>query len=222
MATNGTATTRQQQKAATRESLKNAGLQRFTADGYAKTKIGDITGAAGVAQGTFYVHFASKEELLDELLRGFNDGLVRRLAPIWLGPAPGGVDTAEGLVRRIDQTAAEFLSYWEQQRGFVEIYVERMAAGLNVESLRDGINPEALGLVTTHLARLSGADGPAVMLVVQGLLAMWARIGLQYLFNPSIERAVAQRTLTQMTEGALQHVLPGLCAEPADAPSLGV
>lgn len=51
---------------ATREALTDAALELFGRRGLAATSIDDITAAAGVAKGTFYVHFQRKEDVLLE------------------------------------------------------------------------------------------------------------------------------------------------------------
>jgi AcrR family transcriptional regulator len=213
--------TRQEQKTQTRQALKRAAVSCIREHGFVATRIGDITRAAGVAQGTFYVHFPSKEALLDELLGEFNEGLVARLAPRWLerggmepAEAPDGSAPAQRIERteRIRRTAGAFLDYWAEHREFVEIYADRLASGLTVETLRDGINPQAAGMLGARLAALLGGrtlDPTAAQLAVHGLLALWARIGLQYLFAKEVEvdRETAVSTLVRLSRGALDGLL---------------
>jgi AcrR family transcriptional regulator len=56
----------------TRQRLLEAAEQVFADLGYHDASIVKITEAAGVGQGTFYLYFASKKEIFDELVRDLN------------------------------------------------------------------------------------------------------------------------------------------------------
>jgi AcrR family transcriptional regulator len=61
--------TRQQQKDETRAKIFAAATQLFAQNGYHATTIADIAKAAGVAKGTFFVHFPSKDAIIGALVR---------------------------------------------------------------------------------------------------------------------------------------------------------
>jgi len=73
--------------AATRDRICAAAEERFLADGYAKTSIRAVARAAGVAEATVYVAFASKPALLDAvILRAVADNASEPLDVIAAAP----------------------------------------------------------------------------------------------------------------------------------------
>lgn len=54
----------------TRERLVRAALELFTSQGYHASTTPQVARRAGVAEGTIYRHFASKEQLLNDIYRG--------------------------------------------------------------------------------------------------------------------------------------------------------
>lgn len=54
----------------TRQRLVRAALELFTTQGYHPTTTPQIARRAGIAEGTIYRHFSSKQQLLNELYRG--------------------------------------------------------------------------------------------------------------------------------------------------------
>jgi AcrR family transcriptional regulator len=60
---------RAQKAAARREAILAAALDEFAAQGFAATRLDDVSRRAGVAKGTIYLHFRDKEDLFHELIR---------------------------------------------------------------------------------------------------------------------------------------------------------
>jgi TetR/AcrR family fatty acid metabolism transcriptional regulator len=59
----------EQTRANTRQALLDAGAQEFAERGYHQTPIDSVAEKAGVAKGTIYNYFSSKEELLRALIQ---------------------------------------------------------------------------------------------------------------------------------------------------------
>ncbi|ROO25182.1 TetR/AcrR family transcriptional regulator [Salinisphaera orenii] len=64
---------------ATRQKILRAAEQAFGTAGFFRASISDITRGAGVAQGTFYLYFQNKEDVLGELVRHMGRELRRML-----------------------------------------------------------------------------------------------------------------------------------------------
>lgn len=65
---------------ATRGRLLDAAEHEFGEKGYHAASVSSITRRAGVGQGTFYLYFPSKEEVMRELVRHMGHALRRHLA----------------------------------------------------------------------------------------------------------------------------------------------
>lgn len=207
-----TTTTRRERKLQTRAALVEAARSCFAELGYEATAIADIARSAGVATGTFYVHFTSKEEVVDEMLGAFNDDFAKRLEPVLLAAA-SGEEALEGVVRRAAET---MIDHWRKNRPLIELYVQRASSTGAIESLRDGVNPPMAALLRRALERAAGDNRQIhAELVTQGLLGMWLRIGLQCLFHRKVSRKDAVDTLVRLTVGATSAVLASTEAQEA-------
>jgi TetR/AcrR family transcriptional regulator, repressor for uid operon len=96
---------RDAQRQLTRQRVYAAALAEFKRSGMAAADVGDIAAAAGVARGTFYFHFPTKEHVLAELERHEEARLVgqlsRFLAELEKRPGPGFLPAALGEVVRL-------------------------------------------------------------------------------------------------------------------------
>lgn len=213
------ALSRTARKARTRDVLKQAARSCFARRGYHETQIGDIARAAGVAQGTMYVHFASKEAVLDELLAELDAELLARLQSAWASlaasAAPGH---ALDLAARVRVLASECLAVWHDHRELLRAFAERATLGLDVRRLHDGVSPGSARWVRELLERATSELGlalPHPELVGHALLGLWMRVGLFSLFDETVPRAELAELLTRLTLGAIGGV-----ATPTPTPAL--
>ncbi len=85
----------------TRERLVRAALELFTAHGYHETTTPQIAKKAGVAEGTIYRHFTSKQHCFNELYRTaarWAGQLVKDADALKVGPREKLAELARGLV----------------------------------------------------------------------------------------------------------------------------
>ncbi len=152
----------------TRQRLLEAAERVFGDLGYHDASIVKITEAAGVAHGTFYLYFGSKQEIFDELVRD----LSRRIRHTMTEAAAGGATRYEqelrgfraffdfavehsGLYKIIRQAA--FVSP-DVYRWHYETLTERYAA-----ALRDAVGRHELGPIDPEVAAWAlGAIGETI------------------------------------------------------------
>ena len=96
---------RDAQRQQTRQRVYAAALTEFKRTGMAAADVGDIAAAAGVARGTFYFHFPTKEHVLAELERHEEARLVAQLTKFLTAleaqPGAGFLPAALGEVVRL-------------------------------------------------------------------------------------------------------------------------
>lgn len=65
-----------------REEIVSCAQKLFIEKGFAETKISDIVKTVGVSQGVFYYYFASKEDIINEIVNAYIKKLVNTTASI--------------------------------------------------------------------------------------------------------------------------------------------
>jgi AcrR family transcriptional regulator len=76
-----------QQAGSRRDELLAIAAGLFASKGFRNTTVRDIADAAGILSGSLYHHFDSKESMVDEILRTFQDELFGRYDEILAGDA---------------------------------------------------------------------------------------------------------------------------------------
>jgi AcrR family transcriptional regulator len=79
MATLDRPSARENKRLQTRERLMGAAVAEFKRSGLAEADVGAIVAAAGVAHGTFFFHFPTKEHVLLELERREEDRIAKQM-----------------------------------------------------------------------------------------------------------------------------------------------
>ena len=99
---------REAKRLQTRERLMGAAIAEFKRSGMAEADVGAIVAAAGVAHGTFFFHFPTKEHVLLELERREEDRIAKQfgqflaVAPTtWPSALNEAVRLVLGLERRL-------------------------------------------------------------------------------------------------------------------------
>ncbi len=98
---------RELKKREKRERLLNASLKLFREKGYEQTKVADITRAAGVAKGTFFNYFPTKERVLLAL--------------------------GEQMLGRLGRVESQDIFQQKSTRGKVKAMFHALAAGLDAD-----------------------------------------------------------------------------------------
>jgi AcrR family transcriptional regulator len=142
----------------TRERLFSAAVRLFAAHGYADTTVDRIVREAGVAKGTFFIHFATKDAVVTELVR--NQVRVARRARDRVH-AQGGtpVEALRAAVMTLGQQAAVDR---QLSRAVITANILNPALGGFAESVFGGIIAEMMDDVrAAQRARLLHAKADA-------------------------------------------------------------
>jgi AcrR family transcriptional regulator len=91
---------RETKRLQTRERLMGAAIAEFKRGGMAEADVGAIVAAAGVAHGTFFFHFPTKEHVLLELEQREEERIAKQLARS-TGPESDLVSTLNEAVRLV-------------------------------------------------------------------------------------------------------------------------
>ena len=87
-----------------REELLDTALGLFLENGFDRTSVEQITSAVGVAKGTFYHYFATKQDLLEQLVERFTDELFTSAASTLAELHGSAIERLRGLMAASSQT----------------------------------------------------------------------------------------------------------------------
>ena len=160
-----------------RQELMDAAVKVFKEKGIAKTTIADITEAAGVAKGTFYLYFDAKEHLLGALKERFVDEILEHATALY---ARVGQDDWESL---LDATVESMVDFIIERQDMMHVMVQ------------EGVTPETKSLYAECEAR-----------VVQ-MFATAIKIGMDSGIFHTSDPEMTGRLMHAAMEGALEKAI---------------
>jgi len=102
-----------------RDELLELAATMMAERGLRATTVRDIADKAGILSGSLYHHFASKEEIVDEVLRGFLDWLFARYREI-IDTQPNPLERLKGLFmasfEAIERRHAQVVIYQDEAK----------------------------------------------------------------------------------------------------------
>src|ERR1700750_3519420 len=182
---------RERKKQLTREALFQAAMDLFTAKGYDRTAVREITDAVDVSERTFFRYFASKEDLVVSFIRertelflgflaarpaaeepltairgAFHDSLAEQVS---VAGGPGEFETYLSVIRLIEATPALLAANFR----FLHDHEDEL---VGVLAAREGVDPAterrprllaallgAIGFLASREWREQGSPGPEAM-----------------------------------------------------------
>jgi len=184
--------------ASTKQRLFEATLELATDRGLVGLTVDEIAAAAGVAKGTVYYNFGSKDGLIDALLRYGVGQLADRLRA-----ARDDRDPVGGLESLVD-TGLEFIA---SHRGFSQILVSEMwrTPGQWQETL-SLLREEIISIVREQLRHVADAgrlpDGVEIPTAAAGLFGTLLVVALDWqVFQPHRSRAEVRESIMVLLRG---------------------
>ncbi|MBS0279257.1 MAG: TetR/AcrR family transcriptional regulator [Proteobacteria bacterium] len=194
------------QKEARRREILDAALRCFSRNGFHNTTTADIVREAGVSQGTFYLYFKTKDDVIAALAddESQSDALINAMAAAESDPVAG----LTVLFNRHGQTLAN-----PQHADEHRVAIQGWAEALRDEAIRKRVVANTLR-VEQEIARLiargqeSGrfrADAEPQG-IARALVALFRGLTLQSTWEGAFDSKLTAKTIEDMVRGTLLPV----------------
>ncbi len=175
----------------TRGRLIEAAKRVFSEKGYHNAQIAHIIDEAGVARGTFYLYFKSKEEILKELLREVVEELKERIRVI---------DINEDPVHQVVENVERIIEFALEEKELARIVLQRNSDP-ELFKVIDEFFEEVVGLIE-HSLRL-GIDMGIVRecdtsLIGRGILGALKEIILSLLDREEVDTYAVAKEIIEL------------------------
>jgi AcrR family transcriptional regulator len=183
--------------AATRQRLLDAAERIFAELGYPDASIVKITEAAGVAQGTFYLYFSSKQEIFEELVRDLNRRVRRAMAA-----------GAERGRTRAESELLGFKGYFEFAAQHGALYrIIRQAEFVSPQTLHDHYETIASGYVAALESAMERGEAARMdpEVLAWALMGMGELLGMRWIVWEGADEV--PKNLLQQMQLLIERVL---------------
>ncbi|MEO2209615.1 TetR/AcrR family transcriptional regulator [Paenibacillus amylolyticus] len=163
-----------------RDQIIRIAMERFATQGYHQTKISDIVREAGVAQGTFYWHFKSKEAIASEIVLTGKEELLEAIGQGYRKDA----GSVEDMVKASERLFTDMFSFAAKNRYFMELLLKGIVTEESVQRLVEETRNAVETAFRHNMERAielgmlpTGMDVPlrAALLVsmIEGMISRW-------------------------------------------------
>ncbi len=186
-----------------RTELLDAARRVFVDRGYFETRVADIVAAAGCSQGTFYLYFTSKDDVLHALLAV----LVEDLYAAALAPGPRPADPS----RALELTLRHFMHAYRDRAGLIRILEQVATFSPGFQRLRLEIKSRFTALIEEGVRAQGdgGAGRPDARYLAQALGAMVEDMAYtSYVLEAPLEEQAAVSTMAFIWRQAVGSAEP--------------
>jgi AcrR family transcriptional regulator len=194
----------------TRAALIDAARRVFERDGFLGARITDIAEEAGVAHGTYYTYFTTKEDLFHVVAAAVLATTAAEVRPI-------EYDNLEDAIRGMARSTRRYLESYRRDAAFIVVidqvatFDARMQEILTQRSLAYVARTEAHIVALSKVAGLpDGIDSYSAAVALTGMVSRYARS--VFGGSPTITKRIpfeqSVRTLTIMWGSALGITVP--------------
>ena len=190
---------RERSRRQTRDRLLESGRKLFAERGLHGVTTHDIAAGAGVAAGTFYLHFKGKEALFRVIAEDTIELLRERLL--------GATRDAPSLRAAVPPFSEALVGFAEENRDLVRILFSRDSEAVAVEA--DVLNELAAIIADNRRERIARGEHPAELdpdVLSQALVGLLARVVAWWVEDP--RRASRESVIQTLTRIQLSGTHP--------------
>ncbi|WNS46179.1 TetR/AcrR family transcriptional regulator [Paenibacillus sp. MMS20-IR301] len=184
-------------------AILDAAYELFGSSGFYETKMSEVAERAGIAKGTVYLYFSSKEELFMAVTRRDCEGFLEQLE--------GKLSASSVLTDKLSAIAEHHLFYYYERKQHTKLFFR--APNNNPELVAYMAQfMEAYMQAVVKVLLEGGATEPELM--AKAYIGMLDRLKMDILFNPDFAEADADKqakfAASLFIKGALGSLHPAI------------